>query len=159
MKRLVKVILPPLIAFWTFALLMKLGPVAHHIGGLGNIGEGSIYGLISYYRIFGPLQMLIAILTQWLIFMPWWDKIITNPKTAVFIFISIVFICLIFASGIGYIIWDRTTGVKHLTDICLFMTAVQLFYWIIDFLLLYLIDWKAFKKVNLNAKKEKAPNL
>lgn len=146
MKRLVKVILPPIIAFWAFAVFIKYTPLFHYVNTT-HIGEDSVYGLISYYKIFAPFQILIALLTQWLIVMPIWDKVLAKPKAGAIIFISIVVVCLILAFGIAYVIWDTPTGTRKLMDNWLFMTAVQLFYWIINFLLLYLIDWKAFKRV------------
>jgi len=145
-KRFVKVIFPPLIAFWAFAVFLKFSPFFHSVGGSDEIGSDSVYGLISYYKVFAPAQILIALLTQWLIVMPLWDRILAKPKSAIIIFPLIVIICLAFAFGIAYVIWDTATGDKHLVEICLFMTGVQLFYWIINFLLLLLIDWKAFRK-------------
>jgi len=147
-KRIVKVIFPPLIAFWAFAVFLKFSPYFHHIDGLHEMGADSVYGLIAYYKVFAPGQILIALLTQWLIIMPLWDRIVAKPKSAIIIFPSIVIICLAFAFGIAYVIWDTATGTKHLVEICLFMTGVQLFYWIINFLLLFLIDWKAFRKAD-----------
>ncbi|MDB4920495.1 hypothetical protein [Mucilaginibacter sp.] len=158
MKRFVKVILPPLIAFWAFAVFIKFTPFFHYVNGASQIGEDSVYGLISYYKVFAPGQILIAVLTQWLIIMPIWDKILAKPKAATLIFISIALVCLIFAFGIAYAIWDKTTGVTHLADICLFMTGVQLFYWIFNFLTLYLLDWKTFKKT-ISINKEEPANL
>lgn len=148
MKRFFKVILPPLIAFWAFAIFLKFSPVFHHVNGSDEMGTDSVYGLISFYKVFAPGQILIALLTQWLIVMPLWDRIVAKPKSAIIIFPSIVIICLAFAFGIAYVIWDTATGIKHLVQICLFMTGVQLFYWIINFLVLFLIDWKVLKKAD-----------
>jgi hypothetical protein len=97
---------------------------------------------------------LIALLTQWLIVIPLWNKILAKPKAAITVLVGIFFICLVFAFGIAYIIWDTATRVKHLLDIGFFMTGVQLFYWVINFMLLYLLDWKAFKKADTIAEKE-----
>jgi hypothetical protein len=146
MKYLIKLILPPLIAFWAFALFIKYTPFFHHIDGLSNLGEDSVYGLIAYYKIFAIGQIAIAELTQFLIVMPLWNKILAKPRSAITIFSIMLLVCLIFAFGLAYIIWDPVTKIGHLLDIGLFMTGVQLFYWIINFLLLYLLDWKAFKK-------------
>jgi len=146
MKYLIKLILPPLFAFWTFALFIKYTPFFHHVDGLGSLGEDSVYGLIAYYKIFAPVQIAIALLTQFLIAMPLWKKIVAKPKAAITIFSVMLLVCLILAFGLGYVIWDATTPISHLVNIGLFMTGVQLFYWIINFLLLYLLDWKAFRK-------------
>ena len=155
MKRFIKVIFPPLIVFWAFAIFLKFTPFFHHVNGSDEMGSDSVYGLISFYKVFAPGQILIAVLTQWLIIMPLWDRIITKPISAIIILPLIALVCLGFAFGIAYVIWDTTTSIKHLEKICLFMTGVQLFYWIANFLLLCLIDWKAFRKAGT----AKPPNL
>ncbi|MES2427097.1 MAG: hypothetical protein V4560_08990 [Bacteroidota bacterium] len=146
MKYLVKLILPPLFAFWAFALLIKYSPSFHHVNAAENLGEDSVYGLISYYKIFAPVQIIIALLTQFLIAMPLWHKIVAKPKSAITILGLLVLICAIFAFGLAYIIWDPVTTTDHFISIGWFMTGVQLFYWVVNFLIMYLLDWKAFKK-------------
>ncbi|MDB5004841.1 MAG: hypothetical protein JWQ34_3066 [Mucilaginibacter sp.] len=145
MKYLIKLILPPLFAFWAFAGFIKFTPFFHYVD-TKSIGEDSIYGLIAYYKIFALGQIVIAELTQFLIVIPLWNKILARPRSAITIFSIMLLVCLIFAFGLAYIIWDPVTKIGHLLDIGLFMTGVQLFYWVLNFLLLYLLDWKAFKK-------------
>jgi hypothetical protein len=149
MKYLLKIILPPLVAFWLFAGLIKFTRFFPHVD-TKSIGEDSIIGLIAYYKIFAYGQILIAIITQFLIVMPLWRKILAKPKAAITIFSTMFFVCLIFAFGLAYIIWDPVTKISHLLEIGFFMTGAQLFYWIVDFLILYLLDWKAFKKTAAN---------
>lgn len=144
--RFLKVILPPLVAFILFAALIKYNPLKHSFEGLSDIGDGSASGLITYYKIFAPFQFIIAILTQYLIILPLWDRILLKHKSAFGIFIGILLICVILAIGISYTIWDRSIGVKHLTHIALFMTGVQLLYWAINFLTLALMDWRLLQK-------------
>lgn len=155
MKRFVKIIFPPIIAFWAFAVLIKFAPfVKQFNSSVSQIGQDSIYGLVSYYKVFAPFQILIAVLTQWLIIMPLWDKIVARPKASILIYIGFVLICFAAAFGIAYAIWDNTTGTKKLMDNWLFMTAVQLFYWVINFLILCLIDWKALRNAEIESDKE-----
>ncbi|MCC8423403.1 hypothetical protein [Mucilaginibacter sp. UR6-11] len=146
MKYLLKIILPPLFAFWAFAAFIKFTPFFHHVDGMANLGEDTVYGLIAYYKIFAPVQIIIALLTQFLIVMPLWRKILAKPRSAIVIFTIMFFVCLILAFGLGYVIWDAATPVSRLIAIGFFMTGVQLFYWIFNFLILYLLDWKAFRK-------------
>lgn len=145
LKYFIKIILPPLFAFWAFALFIKFTAFFHYVD-TKSIGEDSVYGLIAYYKIFALGQIAIAELTQFLIVMPLWNKILAKPRAAITIFSIMLLVCLIFAFGLAYIIWDPVTKIGHLLDIGLFMTGVQLFYWILNFLLLYLLDWKAFRK-------------
>jgi hypothetical protein len=146
MKYLVKIILPPLFAFWAFALFVKYIPSFHQVKGLEDLGEYTTEGLIAYYKIFAPGQIIIALLTQWLIIMPLWKKILANQKAALPIFCGILLVCLIAAFGLAYIIWDPATTRDRFLKIGLFMTGVQLFYWVLNFLFLYLLDFKTFNK-------------
>lgn len=148
-----KVILFPLIAFWAFALLIKFTPFFKYVD-TDKMGEDSINGLISYYKVFAPFQILIAILTQWLVVMPLWRKILAKPKSAITIFTVMLLICLLAAFGIAYIIWDPITKQAHLMHIFLFMAGVQLFYWVINFALLYLMDHNNFKPVAVTEDEE-----
>lgn len=144
--RFIRVILPPLVAFTVFAVIIKYNPLRHSFEGLSDIGDGSAAGLITYYKIFAPFQFVIALLTQYLIILPLWDKILVRHKAAIGIFTGILLVCLIAAGGLAYIIWDRAIGVEHLFHIGLFMTGVQLFYWLINFLVMLLLDWNTFYK-------------
>ncbi|MFD2871335.1 hypothetical protein ACFS5N_02570 [Mucilaginibacter ximonensis] len=141
-KYLVKLILPPLFAFWSFALLIKYSPSFHQVS-MDNLGDDTVYGLISYHKIFAPVQIAIALLTQLLICLPLWRKIVVSRAAAITIFSVLVLICAIFAFGISYTIWDSTTSSSKLYSTGCFMTAVQLYYWTVDFLILYLLDWKS----------------
>jgi hypothetical protein len=145
MKYLVKIILPPLFAFFSFALFVKYTPSFHEVKGLEDLGEYTTQGLIAYYKIFAPGQIVIALLTQWLIVMPLWKKILAKHHAAIPVFLCILLVCIIAAFGLAYIIWDPATSKSRFFKIGLFMTGVQVFYWVLNFLLLYLLDYKAFK--------------
>lgn len=146
-KYFIKIILPPLIAFWAFALFVKFTPDLHRVNGLEKLGDFTVPGLIAYYKIFAPGQIVIALLTQWLIAMPLWKKILAKPASAILIFSLILLVCAICGFGLAYIIWDPATPLSECVKIGLFMTGVQVFYWAINFLCLYLLDFKSFKKV------------
>jgi hypothetical protein len=154
MKYLLKIILPPLFAFWAFAVFVKFTPDFHRVHGLENLGDYTVPGLIAYYKIFAPGQILIAILTQWLIVMPLWKKILVKHHAAVPVFLSILLVCVIAAFGLAYIIWDPAITKSHFVKIGVFMTGVQVFYWVLNFLLLYLLDFKAFRKAEPEAEIE-----
>lgn len=144
--RFLRVILPPLTAFIVFAIIIKYNPLKYSFEGFSDIGDGSAAGLINYYKIFAPFQFIVALLTQYLIILPLWDKILIRHRAAISIFIGITLVCLLAAGGIAYIIWDRAIGVRHLIHIALFMAGVQLFYWLINFLVMLLLDWNTFYK-------------
>lgn len=141
--RFIRVILPPLVAFLIFAAIIKYNPFSYTFEGLSNIGDGSAYGLITYYKVFAPFQLLIALLTQYLVILPLWDRILANPKTVIGVFTGIALICAVLAIGLAYMIWDPQTGTRHLVHVAVFMAGVQLFYWLINFIMLFLLDMKA----------------
>ncbi|MFD2147285.1 hypothetical protein [Mucilaginibacter antarcticus] len=143
-KYLIKIILPPLFAFFAFALFVKYTPSFRSVNGMQDLGEYTTEGLIAYYKLFAPGQIAIALITQWLIMMPLWKKILGNHKAAIPIFLIMLLICLLTAFGLAYIIWDPATPQSSFIKIGLFMTGVQAFYWIVNFLTLYLLDVKAF---------------
>lgn len=146
--RFIKFILPPLVAFGVFAAMIKYNPLHYSLADFSNIGDGSAYGLITYYKVFAPFQFIIALLTQYLITLPFWDRILAHPRSAIGVFIGIVLICFVLALAISYMIWDPQTGSRHLEHITLFMTGVQLFYWLINFAVLFLLDIRKFFKTD-----------
>ncbi|MDB5122292.1 MAG: hypothetical protein JWP94_421 [Mucilaginibacter sp.] len=144
MKKLLRIILPPLAGFVIFAALIKFGPLARHIGGLPDIGNETLYGLMDYFKIFTPLLFLTALLTQLLIIIPLWRKILSRSHRLMNILIFVCIVTTLLSAGISYLIWDSATGTGHLLSIFLFMAGVQAFYWLINFGVLYLIDKKEF---------------
>ncbi len=145
MKKLLKIVLPPVLLFLIFAWLVYHGPFSKHVKGLGTIGDETAYGLMAYYKIFFPLLLLTALFTQGLIVLPLWRKILNGRQGRVWVFVFVIITCIILAGSIAYLIWDKATGVNHLTGIFFFMAGVQVFYWLVDFLVLFLIDLKEFR--------------
>jgi hypothetical protein len=144
--RFLKVIIPPLVAFLMFVVLINYNPLSLSLNGLSEIGDGSASGLMNYFKIFAPFQFLTAVLTQYLIILPLWDKILLVHKSAFGIFLGVILICLVLAIGISYIICDRATGTNQLINTIFFMTGVQTLYWAINFLTLAVFDWKTLQK-------------
>jgi hypothetical protein len=108
---------------------------------IGEIGTGTLAGFMAYYKYTLPVLFLIAILTQGLIIIPIWNNIITKrsvAKLAVVIILGLV--CVTFAGGISYLIWDQTTGIHFFIRTFLFMTAVQFVYWVINIGMLIIIE-------------------
>jgi hypothetical protein len=146
MHKLLKVILPPLVAFAVFLVVVKLN-MADHALGLSNISDGNIYSLMAYFKLFAALPLVVALLTQLLIIVPLWNGLLLKPFVAfVLAFIIIALICVVFASGLSYIIWDQSQGKGPFIKFIVYFTFVQVAYWAIIFLILYLLDIKAIYK-------------
>ncbi len=140
MKKLLKVILPPFVGLAVFFIAIRYSGVYFKLK-IDEIGDGTIDGFMAYYRYFLPLLFLIALLTQLLIVVPIWDKVIVKSNlTKTIALISLAILCLLFALGLSYPICDKQL---QLEKVCLFMTGVQIAYWIINFLTLLLLSRKA----------------
>ncbi|HVS93005.1 MAG TPA: hypothetical protein VHB54_18980 [Mucilaginibacter sp.] len=142
MKKLLKVLLPPFIGFLAYFLAIRYSSFYFSLR-IDEIGEGTVQGFMAYYRYALPLLFVVAVLTQAIIVVPIWQKVIHKTARAkVLSFFILFFICLVFAAGISYLIWDHQTGPGHLIKTCLFLLAVQLGYWVINILVLLLFKVK-----------------
>ncbi len=140
MKKLLKVILPPFVGFFIYFIAVRYSSIYFTLR-IDEMGTGNLKSFMAFYRYLMPLLFVVAVLTQLLIIRPLWNKMVT--KTAgyrITIIISLLIICLLFASGIGYAIWDTPTGTERLIKLVGFMWLVQIVYWFIDFLVLYLVE-------------------
>jgi hypothetical protein len=140
MKKLLKVILPPFVGFALYFLGVRYSPQYFDLT-IGQIGTGTVTGFMAYYKYALPLIFVVAILTQLLIVMPAWNNVIHKPRPVIKRTIGLlVLICLLFAAGIGFLIWDRPSGTTHLIKTCVFLAAVQLVYWGINLFTLFIIE-------------------
>ena len=140
MRKFLQVVLPPLVGFFIYFTVVRY---SGHYFNLkpDEMGVGDMMSFMSYYRYTLPLLFVVALLTQLLIIVPVWRSSVNKSITAKVIWlIGLVVICLLFASGISYIIWDRADGVGHLVELIEFMTTVQLVYWLINLLILALLN-------------------
>jgi hypothetical protein len=140
MKKLLKILLPPFVGFFIYFIVVRYS--SHYFDlRIGQIGAGTLQGFMAYYRYALPLLFTVAVLTQLLIVIPIWDKVLLNPeKKRFWVIFSFVFVCILMAAAISYPIWDKATGNYHLLKVFLFMLAVQLLYWAIDFITLVIIE-------------------
>jgi hypothetical protein len=108
---------------------------------IGEIGTGSLEGFMAYYKFTLPLLFVVAVLTQVLIIIPIWNGVITKRSFAkLSAAITLLVVCALFAAGLSYLIWDQTTGLHFFIRTAIFMTAVQLVYWVINIGVLIIIE-------------------
>ena len=140
MTKLLKIFLPPFIGFAVFFLAVRYSTLYFTLR-IDQMGEGTLSSFIAFYKFLLPLLLTDAVLTQLLVVIPVWRF---GHGTSAGLKISIVFdlvvVCLVFASGIGYAIWDRADGISNLVKLIVFMTSVQLVYWIINLSTLLLLE-------------------
>ena len=140
MRKLLKVVLPPFAGFFILFAAIRYSGYYFTLKP-DEMGGGDLISFMSYYRYTLPLLFLDALLTQLLIAVPVWDRVII--KTAahkVNALIDLIFVCVSFAFIISYIIWNKPDGVHRLMELAGFMTAVQLVYWLINLLVLTLLN-------------------
>ena len=146
MRKLLKVLLPVLIDFGIFWIVVKYNMPDHPMK-LIEIGNGNLYSLMAYFHLFWPLLLLVGILTQYLIIVPLWDnKAVKSLKSRLIIGVCIALVCIVFAGSISYIIWDPADGQGPLLSFWWYLSEIQLVYWVVTFIILYLMDRKKFRK-------------
>lgn len=142
MRKFFKILLPPLVGFAVFFIAIRYSPQYFTLK-LDEIGAGTLQGFMAYYKYFLPLLFVVGVLTQLLIIVPIWNSLLTKPAgTKIVSFIILCLLCIAFAVGMAYPMWDKTTGTHHLISLSLFMAGVQVAYWLMNIIVLYLLSEK-----------------
>jgi hypothetical protein len=147
-----KTFLPPFVAFIVFGVIVLLNSFMFPMD-IGDMGRGNLHAFMACFYYCWPLYFITALLMQGVIVTSVWDGVdgwIVWKKDIVVMVVCLV--CLIFAFGIAYMIWDKSTGYWNLAGLTFIMLMVQLAYWIINSSIMIL-----FKSGKLN--KIKLPNL
>jgi len=140
MKKLLKILVPPFVGFSLYFVGVRYSPGYFDLD-LDDIGTGTLAGFMAFYKLALPLLFVIAVLTQLLIIIPIWRGLLKRSAAGrIITLILLALVCLLLAAGISYVTWDNTTGEHHLLKVFLFLTAVQWFYWLINFFALYLLE-------------------
>jgi hypothetical protein len=142
MKNLLKVILPPLIGFSILFVAGKFHLV-YHPSGDNDTGRATIISLISFfcYIYIFLLLLVIAFFSQLLVIVPAWNGAVHKPGVVIInAIVDLFFICLLFALGVSYAIWDPLEGIHRLVKILIFTSGIQLIYWLINLFVLLIIE-------------------
>jgi hypothetical protein len=140
MKKLLRFLLPPFVGFSAFFVGIRYS--SHYFElKIDEMGLGDLKSFMAFYRYTMPLLFVVAILTQLLVIAPVW-RAMKKKKVAdrINVIIDLCFICVLFAFGIAYIIWDPHAGIGRLIKLTSFLSVVQLAYWFINLIILYLIE-------------------
>lgn len=138
--------MPPLVGFAIYF-------VALHYSGLyftlkiDEMGGGMVRSFLAYYRYFLTLLFIVGVLTQIVITIPAWNTAFKYERwySKLADIIGLCFLCLVFAAGLCYPICDVKNDFPHYRQLVLFMTGIQIGYWVINLLILYLIDHSTVK--------------
>lgn len=144
MKTLLKLLLPTLIPYMIFARYTALDDAHRHIAE--QLTEISLTSLMYYFWRLGIILYPILFLTQYVVVLPIWNRL--NARLARAIFITLLWVLsasLLLAAGVSYAIWDRALGTDSLYRSVGALFGVQGMYWLINILLLFVIDFIAEK--------------
>jgi hypothetical protein len=140
MKKLLRVMLPPFIGFFIFFVGVRYSSVYFTLK-IDEMGLGNLKSFMAFYRYTLPLLFIVAVLTQLLVIVPVWRSLVEKTVAdRINLIIDLCFVCFVFALGISYAIWDPQRGIHNLIKLVGFMSAVQLVYWFINLLILYLLE-------------------
>ncbi|MBW4889773.1 hypothetical protein KXQ82_08600 [Mucilaginibacter sp. HMF5004] len=133
--KLLKILLPSFIPMLVFSLIAK--QYRDVDGGDGNL----LHSLIFYYRHMMPVLFIIAVIMQYLIIVPLWNKALAGDWVRkVILFSLLILFCIVIAAGISYAIWDEATGAVGLQNSIFTITIIQLAFWLIDITVLTLLS-------------------
>jgi len=139
MKKLLRVLLPPFVGFAVYFLMVRYSSFYFSLR-IDEMGEGNLLAFMSFYRYLLPLLFTVSVLTQLLIVIPIHRKVMAkNGAGKKWAAVFLVFVCLLFSSGISYAIWDKSDGIHHLLKLFTFMSGTQLGYWVINLFVLRLL--------------------
>ena len=140
MRKFLRVILPSFIPFVVFWAIAKYSG-QFSLGVPDDNSREMFLGLIAYYKYLAPLLFIAALLTQYLIIIPLWNKVITKTwGVKITSFILLFLVCLSAAVGLSYLIWDEQDGISWWINTCQIMTGIQMAYWFINLLILTLVS-------------------
>jgi hypothetical protein len=106
-----------------------------------QLTEISLTSLMYYYWTLGWIIYPILFLTQYVVILPIWKRINGGPlRAAVFTLLWVIIASLLLAIGVSYVIWDTTLGDDSLYDSIKALFGVQAIYWLVNILILFLID-------------------
>lgn len=140
MRKLLKIFLPPFVGFALFFVGIRYSSIYFTLRP-DEMGAGDLASFMAFYRYLLPLLFTVAVLTQILIIVPAWRSVQGKPAwLKINAFFDLSCICLLFALGIAYTIWDTHTGTIHLFKTMAFLFSVQMVYWIINLFTLKMIS-------------------
>ncbi|RYU91498.1 hypothetical protein EWM62_06040 [Mucilaginibacter terrigena] len=134
MKLLIKALIPTFILFSVFARITALDNLHRDINGEGN--AITIQSLMFYFSYVGPLLYAVLFLTQLLIIVPVWNKLLNKRKLV----LSVLGACSLLSAAIGYIVWNPADSYYTLLISVATLFGVQAIYWALNLLMLYAID-------------------
>ena len=104
-------------------------------------GTSAVYGFWLINNVFFPALTVVLLLVQWLIILPWWDRVITNISRAKGKAAGVLFgICIILAVLLGLFEWRPAFGGERLVISIVFLFFIELIYWLPNIVVLYLVD-------------------
>ncbi len=131
--------LPPFVGFAIYFLIVRYSSFYFSLR-IDEMGKGDLMSFMAFYRYLLPLLFAVSVLTQLLIIIPIWNRVKGRSRVGlIWAGITLLLVCVLFAGGISYAIWDKEDGTHHLVNLFSFMTAVQIGYWAMNLFILRLL--------------------
>jgi hypothetical protein len=135
----------PVIAGLLLPVIVYIVYMFHRPLVIGRDSNSAVYGFWILNNIIFPVLILILLLIQWIIVLPWWNKIILRSKMSSVL--ALIGICLLIAFGLAFITWMPAFGLPKLVISITFVFAAQVIYWVANIIVLYLVDKTRISKL------------
>ncbi len=103
-------------------------------------GDGAMLLGYLFYRLILPFITVVLLLMQWKIILIIWGKILSHKNVLWATLGSSIIISLSMGALFAFTSWQRKFGTDDLLISFLFMSGMQLCYWIPNFATLYFLD-------------------
>ena len=117
------------------------------------MGKGDLHSFIACFYYFGPLFFVVALLTQWLIVIPLFNGFDTVAAKLLGI-TDLLTACLFAAATFAYAIWDSIDGLDSYISLFSKLTMIQLAYWAMNLLVMFLFSARSKKTEQNTVHKE-----
>jgi len=135
----------PVIAGLLLPVIVYIAYMSHRPLVISTDGNSAVYGFWIVNNIIFPVLVLILLLMQWIIVLPWWNKIILRSKMSSVL--ALIAICLLIGLGLAFITWMPASGIQRLAISAAFVFVVQVIYWVANIIVLYLVDKTRISKL------------
>jgi len=135
----------PVIAGLLLPVIVYIVYMSHRPLVIRRDSNSAVYGFWIVNNIIFPVLVLILLLMQWIIVLPWWNKIMLRSKMSSVL--ALIGICLLIGLGLAFITWMPAFGLQKLVISVTFVFVVQLIYWVANIIVLYLIDKTRISKL------------
>ncbi|MCF8296273.1 MAG: hypothetical protein K9J13_01905 [Saprospiraceae bacterium] len=135
--KLIKILIPPIIGFLIILGILIL------IAFIRNPNFSFIQSNsdVCFFGLFVPAALIVAMIIQWTLSIPIWEKFKTNKKLwGLSIFQLTGLVCIISGLAFGFTFWESSLGINEFLGLSILGIAAFAIYWVINIILLKILD-------------------